>query len=171
MFKRLFKHMRSNSGDSNVSKMTIIAIAFVVGAILLVLTTSAFRNPINRWFGKVTNGWFAEENGMYEADNKFLFAERLQNGTIKGATYIYYWEDDDGNVGYCKLTAPERLTDGQNSKGVCMDELWPGQQYEWWGSYTTDQYYFDISDDGSRIDMIYIQTGEISDTFYAEFQD
>lgn len=100
---KLQQHLRNNKGDANVSKMTIIAIAFVVGAILLVLTTSAFRNPINRWFDKVQASWFADENGMYEADNKFLFAERLENGTIKGATYIYYWEDGQC---YSKLTSP-----------------------------------------------------------------
>lgn len=59
------QHLSNNKGDANVSKMTLIAIVFVVGAILLVLTTSAFRNPINRWFEKVTTGWFANENGMF----------------------------------------------------------------------------------------------------------
>ena len=65
MLKYIRKHLQSNRGDANVSKMTIIAIVFVVGAILLIMTTSAFRNPINRWFGKVTAGWFADENGEF----------------------------------------------------------------------------------------------------------
>ena len=166
MFKRLFKHMRSNSGDSNVSKMTIIAIAFVVGAILLVLTTSAFRNPINRWFDKVTNGWFAEENGMYEADNRFLFAERLENGTIKDATYIYYL--DDAKTKWCVLPYVDDVVDGQNVEGL---------YFEWnalglaGGTYVTNQYYVDISDDGRQIDIVNIATGEINETYYAEFQD
>lgn len=75
--------MRNNSGDANVSKMTLIAIVFVVGAILLVLTTSAFRGPIHNWFSKVTNGWFADENGMFEADNAWLGVEQNENGTYK----------------------------------------------------------------------------------------
>ena len=86
--RKILQHIRNNKGDSNVSKMTIVAVVFVVGAILLVLTTSAFRQPINNWFSKVTAGWFADSNGMYEADNQWLFAERNANGTYKGAVYI-----------------------------------------------------------------------------------
>lgn len=96
MFRFLQKHMKSNRGDANVSKMTIIAIAFVVGAILLVLTTSAFRNPINRWFSNVTHGWFAEENGQFDLMlNPFANYERNSNGTIKNVVYRHY--NDDGS--------------------------------------------------------------------------
>ena len=91
----MFKHIRDNKGDANVSKITMVAIVFVVGAILLVLTTSAFRNPINRWFEKVTTGWFASENGMYEADNPFLGYEKNANGTYKGVEYR--WTNPDGS--------------------------------------------------------------------------
>ena len=103
----LKQHMRSNKGDANVSKMTIIAIVFVVGAILLVLTTSAFRNPINRWFDKVTAGWFQDDNGMFEADNQWLLEERHENGTYKNAVYIIedaadnFWILLDGTEAIC----------------------------------------------------------------------
>ena len=89
MLKFFQKHMKSNRGDANVSKMTIIAIAFVVGAILLVLTTSAFRNPINRWFSNVTHGWFAEENGEFNMMlNQWEGYEKYDNGTLKGVKYV-----------------------------------------------------------------------------------
>lgn len=88
MLTRIKNHFKNHSGDANVSRMTLIAIVFVVGAILLVLTTSAFRSPINHWFETVTKDWFANENGMFEADNQWLFAERNENGTYKGAVYI-----------------------------------------------------------------------------------
>ena len=102
----MFKHIKDNKGDVNVSKMTMVAIVFVVGAILLVLTTSAFRSPMNRWFEKVTTGWFASENGMYEADNPFLGYEKNANGTYKGARYICYYFDGSCNV----LECPEDCT-------------------------------------------------------------
>ena len=75
--------MRNNKGDANVSKMTMIAIVFVVGAILLVLVTSAFRSPINNWFNKVTNGWFADENGI-----AYTYAEDI-NGDM-----VWLYNDD-----------------------------------------------------------------------------
>lgn len=63
--QKLIKHMRNNRGDANVSKMVLIALVFVVGAILLVMITSAFRGPINRWLSTVTNDWFADDNGKF----------------------------------------------------------------------------------------------------------
>ena len=108
MFEKLKVHLRDNTGDANVSKMTWVAIVFIVGAILLVLVTSAFRNPIHRWFDKVSNDWFASENGMFEADNPFMFAERADNGTIKGAKYRLYY----GNGFYEELEVPESLKNG-----------------------------------------------------------
>ena len=83
------QHLSNNKGDANVSKMTLIAVAFVVGAILLVLTTSAFKNPINRWLAKVSNDWFAEENGEFNLMLDPLAAyEKRENGTYKGLQYI-----------------------------------------------------------------------------------
>ena len=104
----MFKHLSDNKGDANVSKMTMIAIVFVVGAILLVLTTSAFKNPINRWFETVTKDWFAFENGMFEADNAFLGVERNANGTYKDVEYVYYRPDGS----YSVLGGVERATNG-----------------------------------------------------------
>lgn len=106
------QHVRDNKGDANVSKMTMIAIVFVVGAILLVLTTSAFRNPINRWFEKVTTGWFASENGMYEADNPFLGYERNANGTYKGVVYRAYLSDGT----YYQIDDPAAYHNGDNGE-------------------------------------------------------
>lgn len=127
MLKSIKSHLKGNRGDANVSKMTIIAIAFVVGAILLVLTTSAFRNPINRWFSNVTGGWFANENGGFAYNDPFLTAERLENGTFKGAEYRLY--DEDGS--YMKLEWVSGLTNGRNHSGFTAynadgSEMHPG---------------------------------------------
>ena len=110
-------HLKSNRGDANVSKMTIIAIAFVVGAILLVLTTSAFRNPINRWFDKVQAGWFASENGMYEADNPFVGYQKNENGTYQNVMY-YRWEPSMNR--YIVVANPETLQTGEYPSGVAV---------------------------------------------------
>ena len=87
MFSKLRAHLKDNAGDSNVSKMTWVALVFVVGAILLVLVTSAFRNPIHRWFDKVSNDWFASENGMYEADNSLVGYKRNEHGIYEDLEY------------------------------------------------------------------------------------
>ena len=161
--RKLLQHFRNNQGDSNVSKMTIVAIVFVVGAILLVLTTSAFRNPVHNWFSKVTAGWFEEENGMYEADNKFLYAERNTNGTIKDAEYVCYLNDE--KTRFFKLPYVNDLVDGQNGDGVCLDWNLTGAYVVSW---VGDDYTLDISDDGLSINMVDIRTGQVEETFYAE---
>lgn len=109
------QHLRDNKGDANVSKMTLIAVVFVVGAILLVLTTSAFRNPINRWFSTVTKDWFADSNGMFEADNRYMFAEREFNGTLKGAVYVLA---DDNGVTFMVLSIPQDLQNGVPNENI-----------------------------------------------------
>ena len=94
MFHSLKKHLQDNSGDANVSKMTMIGIIFVVGAICLVLVTTAFRNPINRWFSNVTNGWFDSANGEFNLmDNPFVGYERHENGVYKDLEYVYVMPD------------------------------------------------------------------------------
>lgn len=104
------QHLSNNKGDANVSKMTLIAIVFVVGAILLVLTTSAFRNPINRWFEKVTTGWFANENGAFSSNTyKLLQCERNANGTYQDVKYICMQEDGT----YYVLEDVDTLSHGQ----------------------------------------------------------
>lgn len=69
----MFSHIKDNKGDANVSKMVIIAIVFVVGAILLVMFTSAFRGPIGHWFETVVLDWFDHEgkNGEFQYSNPF----------------------------------------------------------------------------------------------------
>ena len=113
MLKYIRKHLQSNRGDAHVSKMTMIAIVFVVGAILLVMTTSAFRNPVNNWFQKVTTGWFADENGMFEADNRFLGYQKNANGTYQGV--MYRCEDNAYFHKYTVLQAPELLQNGADA--------------------------------------------------------
>ena len=51
-------HLADNRGDENVSKMIWIAIAFIVGAILLAIVTAAFNGQIKTWFNGLINSWF-----------------------------------------------------------------------------------------------------------------
>ena len=150
--------MRNNKGDANVSKMTMIAIVFVVGAILLVLVTSAFRSPINNWFNKVTNGWFANENGMFEADNQFLGVERNANGTYK-VEYSYTLPNGDRVVlfDFASLEGKSgETTDGQLGLAFMHPN---GAIYEG-GEYAGMSYV--ISDDGKSITLDGVET------FYAQ---
>ncbi len=65
MFKTLRAHLSDNRGDENISKMIWIAIVFVVGAILLLLITTAFKGPISNWYNNTIDGWFADGNGGF----------------------------------------------------------------------------------------------------------
>ena len=47
MFKTLRAHLADNRGDENISKMIWVAIVFVVGAILLIILTSAFEGMLS----------------------------------------------------------------------------------------------------------------------------
>lgn len=146
MFKKISKHLRSNKGDANVSKMTMIAIVFVVGAILLVMTTSAFRGPINRWFDKVQASWFADENGMFEADNKFLGYKKNTNGTYKNVEYRCYHADGS----FSRLWAPENIQNGEfNDWEIGFDDCRPDGVCIGGGEYVGSDAY--ISEDGTTI--------------------
>lgn len=151
MFTYLRRHLRNNRGDANVSRMTMIAIVFVVGAILLVMTTSAFRSPINRWFSTVTKDWFADSNGMYEADNQWLFMSKNKNGTYENAVYILILGPD----AWIMLDSPEGLRNGtehegyQGIYGPSTVSHFGGLAVGWWNK-DEDVY---ISPDGSYIEI------------------
>lgn len=55
-------HITDNRGDENVAKMIWIAVAFIIGAIILALLTWAFKTPITNWFKSVINSWFNTES-------------------------------------------------------------------------------------------------------------
>ena len=139
----MFRHLKDNKGDANVSKMVLIATVFVVGAILLVLITSAFRNPINRWFEKVSNDWFASENGEFNLmNNPFANYERNENGTISGVEYVYLSE----NGNRCVLLAVEGLLNGVANQEYAVEVTQgPG------GSWDDVARTVSISDDGMSI--------------------
>lgn len=63
MFKTIRAHLADNRGDENISKMIWVAIVFVVGAIMLLMVTNAFKGPIKSWFDGVINGWFNKNTG------------------------------------------------------------------------------------------------------------
>ena len=69
MLKDLRKLFADNSGDENISKMIWVCIVFTVGAILLLMVTSAFENEIKTWYKSVITSWFDGSglNGKYEA--------------------------------------------------------------------------------------------------------
>ena len=69
MFKTLRAHLADNRGDENISKMIWVAIVFVIGAILLLMITTAFQGPIKNWYNGVINGWFNTNNGGFVVAN------------------------------------------------------------------------------------------------------
>ena len=71
MFKTIRTHLKDNSGDANVSKMIWVAVTFVVGAILLVLITGAFKGPVKNWYEDTNEGWFDDANGAYISSANF----------------------------------------------------------------------------------------------------
>lgn len=97
MISRIKNHLLDNRGDENVSKMTWVAIIFVVGAILLLLTTTAFSGPIKNWYNNTVAEWFNKENGQYLYDEWALY-EKNENGTYKELQYILYNEDGSYQV-------------------------------------------------------------------------
>ena len=142
----MFKHLHNNKGDANVSKMTLIALVFVVGAILLVLVTSAFRNPINRWFDKVQASWFADENGIYEADNPFVGYQRNKNGTYQGLQYIYHTND-----GYFVLKNIAELDSSNQFVWVAYDKYDNSGKQISSGGTSISGFLLKISEDGSTV--------------------
>lgn len=65
MFQTIKNHLTDNKGDENISKMIWVAIVFVVGAIMLLLITTAFKGPIKTWYEGVIDDWFNSDNGAY----------------------------------------------------------------------------------------------------------
>ena len=107
MFQIIKQHVYDNYGDENTSKMTMVAIVFVVGAILLLLTTTAFQEPIQQWYQNTIAEWFAEDNGQYSFDPWSMY-DKNDNGTYKGLEYILYGP----NGSYQVLSSPENIVDG-----------------------------------------------------------
>ena len=75
MLKDLRKLLADNSGDENISKMIWVCIVFTVGAILLLMVTSAFENEIKTWYKSVIKSWF-DESGM---NGKYTAAAKVSN--------------------------------------------------------------------------------------------
>lgn len=69
MFQTIRAHLADNRGDENISKMIWVAIVFVVGAIMLLMVTNAFKGPIKNWFDSVINNWFNKNTGDMPAVN------------------------------------------------------------------------------------------------------
>ena len=63
MFKQIKQHLRENCGDENVSKMTWVAIVFLVGTTLFMLTIAAFKGPIQTWYTDMVAPWFSGDRG------------------------------------------------------------------------------------------------------------
>ena len=148
MLQKLRKHIANHQGDANVSRMTMIAIVFVVGAILLVMTTSAFRNPINRWFKTVSNDWFDGANGEYNLSSQLYMYDRNENGTYQGVQYVHYFENGQYEI----LKHVENATNGTMADwGTLMIDWYnaDGQFVASFGSNPGGN--CSISEDGTRI--------------------
>lgn len=165
MMQFLRKHFKSNSGDSNVSKMTWVALVFVVGAILLVLITSAFRNPINRWFDKVQASWFNHENGEFGLLNQQYMYDMNENGTYKNVRYIHYNEKYNY---YIVLNAVESFENGQIVKRYKYDYYTADWKPDGTGGTGSSiaQIPVTISDDGKTITFHHDKSEDV--TFTAE---
>ena len=167
MMQFLRKHFKSNSGDSNVSKMTWVALVFVVGAILLVLITSAFRNPINRWFDKVQASWFNHENGEFGLLNQQYMYDMNENGTYKNVRYIHYNEKYNY---YMVLTEVDTYENGSTTKRYTYDCYTADWQPKSTGSTGSSHAKIPviISDDGKTITFVDEKSSTPYTTFAAE---
>lgn len=65
-------HITDNKGDENVAKMIWIAVAFIVGAIILALLTWAFKGPISKWFKDVVDSWFDKDSTSPMGDANWM---------------------------------------------------------------------------------------------------
>ena len=142
----MFRHLKDNKGDANVSKMTLIAIVFVVGAILLILITSAFRNPINRWFETVTKDWFADKNGEFKLMiDPFDMYERGSNGLYTDLEYSFIEEETGRRYVLQGVATMQETTN--SSRYVSWKIYYPnGQVYESSGPNVIT-----FSDDGKTV--------------------
>ena len=144
MFERLKKHLQENNGDENVSKMTLVAIVFVVGAILLLLVTTAFKGPIKEWYDNTVAEWFAEDNGTYSYDEWAMY-EKNDNGTYKGLDYVLYL--DDGR--YVVICNPGSLSNTSEQTNVAAVVYTPEGKPEYNPIIFVDE--IKISNDGRTI--------------------
>lgn len=53
--KKLFSHLKDNSGDAYIENIILFVIAFTIGAALLVILSKAFQEDgvITSWIGRV----------------------------------------------------------------------------------------------------------------------
>ena len=144
MFERLKKHLQENNGDENVSKMTLVAIVFIVGAILLLLVTTAFKGPIKEWYNNTVTGWFAEDNGAYSYDEWTMY-EKNDNGTYKGLDYVLHLS----NGKYVVLSGPETLHNTTDFTEVFATEYNADGSIETFPCYFVEE--IKISNDGRTI--------------------
>ena len=61
--------LKDENGSENISKVILIAIAFTVGGILLLLFAYAFKNTIAGWYNNVTKDWFDNSKMGYHNVN------------------------------------------------------------------------------------------------------
>lgn len=114
------QHLLNNNGDESTSKMMWVAIAFVIGAILLLLTTTAFQEPVQTWYNNVIAEWFADGNGEYTHDKWGMYTKNA-NGTYKDLQYVMKAEDGT----YLVLIGQDSIVSGS---------LIPAQEYNADGS-------------------------------------
>lgn len=113
--KTIIEHLCDNRGDENISKMTWVAIIFVVGAILLLLTTTAFKEPIKNWYDDTVVEWFSAEHGQYSYDEWSTY-EKNENGTYKGMQYVLYFPSG----GYQVMMYPSEAVHNGNADECYM---------------------------------------------------
>lgn len=63
--KTIKNHLKENSGDENISKMTWVAIIFLVGTTLFLFITAAFKGSVQNWYNDSVVVWFSGERGHH----------------------------------------------------------------------------------------------------------
>lgn len=128
IIQRIKQHLQENDGMVATPNMILIAIVFVTGSVVLVMTTSAFNGPINEWYTDTVEEWFTEENGQYSYDAWAAY-ERNENGTYKGMQYVLYFPN-----GSCQIMMyPEEAVHNGNADECYMMSY--DANGNWDGSY------------------------------------
>lgn len=144
MISLIKSHLCDNDGLVATPNMILIAIAFVIGSIVLVTTTAAFKEPIQQWYETTVVEWFAGENGQYSYDEWAAY-EKNENGTYKGLDYVLYLS----NGKYVVLRSPETLYNTTDFTEVFATEYNADGSIETFPCYFVEE--IKISNDGRTI--------------------
>lgn len=146
MISLIKSHLCDNDGLVATPNMILIAIAFVIGSIVLVTTTAAFKEPIQQWYETTVVEWFAGENGQYSYDEWAAY-EKNENGTYKGLNYVLQFD----NGKYVVIDSPGDLYNTSDLTDVFVTEYNADGKAIRYPCYFVDK--IKISSDGRSITL------------------